>query len=383
MLFDGDKEQCMNKDIIYWIWLSSLPRVSPAKCRQLLDFFGEPYEIWNASEDALRKVPAINVAVYEDIINKEYRKKLQAYIDSIHKNSISVICLNDDEYPADLKKIYDPPIVLFTKGKVRKNDNFIAVVGSRRATQYGLSIAERLSYELSIMGFTVVSGMARGIDKYAHLGALRARGSTIAVLGCGCDIVYPPENKKLMEDISVSGAVISEYSPGTPPMKHNFPARNRIISGLSKGVIIVEAGEKSGSLITANFALEQGREVFAVPGNINNTNSRGTNQLIKEGAKMVTGLDDILEEIRIFSSENANNLHKINNNINSLDSCRLDKEEKCVVKCLLEEPMDIDMIARKSGLPINAVNSVLVVLELKGLVEQYPGRIYTINNKFL
>jgi DNA processing protein len=262
------------------------------------------------------------------------------------------------------------------KGNIEKDEKFLAIVGSRRASSYGIRMAQTIATELSKYGITVVSGMARGVDSYAHRGAIDAGGRTIAVLGCGLDIVYPSENKKLMENIISSGACISEYLPGTTPIPGNFPARNRIISGISLGVIVIEAGERSGSLITANFALEQGREVFALPGNVNNYNSTGTNKLIKEGAKMVTGIDDILEEINIsFTEEKVKDFFSQRFKGGELLK-GLDDDEKKVAECLKLEPLHIDVIARKTGLSIALINSILIMLELKGVVEQLPGKIF-------
>jgi DNA processing protein len=218
-------------------------------------------------------------------------------LELINKNNITVITDRDESYPENLFNIYDRPPLLYIKGNLQKEDINIAIVGSRLASTYGKFITERISRELAMKGITIVSGMARGIDSAAHRGAIAAQGRTVAVLGCGLDIIYPPENKNLFSDIVQNGAVISEYPPQTQPLSAHFPARNRIISGISYGVVVVEAGEKSGSLITARLALEQGREVFAVPGSIDSVGSRGTNKLIKQGAKLIENIDDILEDI--------------------------------------------------------------------------------------
>ncbi|NQT23051.1 MAG: DNA-protecting protein DprA [Candidatus Omnitrophica bacterium] len=230
---------------------------------------------------------------------------LDKEIELIEKLGIKVITIDDKEYPSNLKHIYNPPKVLYVKGKIVPKDHYsIAVVGARKSSTYGRETAARLARELAEKSITVVSGMARGIDTYAHRGALESGGRTIAVLGCGINIIYPPENKSLMEEISKSGAVISEFPINTPPLRRNFPMRNRIISGLSFGVVVVEAAEKSGSLITASLALEQGREVFSVPGRVDTRLSRGTLALIKEGAKLVENVDDILEEVKAQGIEN-------------------------------------------------------------------------------
>lgn len=372
----------MVNDLLYWVWLSSLYRITPGKRKTLLDFFGDPKSIWEASEDDLKSVPFMTAVMLEQLTNKKYRANAEANLEKLQKHNIHVVKINDESYPYHLKNIFDPPVVLYVKGSIRKTQNLIAVVGSRKATDYGLSMAKSLSFELASAGFTVVSGMARGVDTYAHKGALKSKGDTIAVLGCGPDVVYPPENKSLMKDIADSGAVISEYLPGTQPKPYFFPARNRIISGVSKGVVVIEAGERSGSLITVNFALEQGREVFAVPGNIDNNNSIGTNRLIKDGAKIVTGVDDILEEINSPSCVNYNNLNEYKNSKSILDFYGLGKEEKTVTKCLLTEPMNVDMIAKRCGMSVDTVNSVLISLKIKGIVNQSDGKLFEVKNKF-
>lgn len=224
-------------------------------------------------------------------------------------NKIKTLGFQDKDYPVNLRYIYQPPSTIYLRGELLLEDNIaIAIVGSRKATDYGLRNAERLGFELASRGVTVVSGLARGIDTAAHKGALRARGRTIAVLGSGLDVIYPPENKKLAEAITQYGAVISEFTPDAPPTRYNFPQRNRIISGLALGVVIVEAAKRSGSLITADFALEQGREVFALPGEIGSFTSEGTHNLIKQGAKLVQSIDDIIDELEALK-ELTKDLH--------------------------------------------------------------------------
>ncbi|TYQ13150.1 UNVERIFIED_CONTAM: DNA processing protein [Acetivibrio alkalicellulosi] len=360
----------------YWVWLSSLPGIGAVKSKALLNHFEDPYNIWNAKENELNKLPFLTSKDVGNLINIKIKESAKIHLDNIFKNNIKILTINDELYPYYLKNIYDPPSVLYVKGDIRINDKYIAVVGSRKATSYGLSMAHTISCELSRYGITVVSGMARGIDSYAHKGILSVGGRTIAVLGCGLDIVYPNENKKLMDSIIENGACVSEYLPGIAPLANNFPARNRIISGISLGVIVIEAGERSGSLITANFALDQGREVFALPGNVCSINSTGTNRLIKEGAKMVTGIEDILEEINIsFSNENMENFFT-GSFANDKLFKDLDKEEIKIASCLKTEPLHIDNISKKTGFSIQLVSSVLIMLELKGIVEQLPGKIY-------
>lgn len=360
----------------YWVWLSSIPGVGSATCKKLLDAFGTPMEVWGASEEVLKKSGILTDGMVKKLSDKKLKDIVKRHLENILENGIGIITFDEDIYPQYLKKIYDPPAVLYVKGNIVKEEKVIAVVGSRKASSYGLMAAETIARELSRFGITVISGMARGIDSRAHYGALKANGRTIAVLGCGLDIVYPPENDKLMEKIIHTGAAISEYLPGFPPKPQNFPARNRIISGISLGVVVIEAGENSGSLITADFALEQGREVFAVPGNIDSFNSQGTNKLIRDGAKIVTGIDDILEEIMVVY-HNSNRKPFLNIEENKkiiLDG--LDNNDKRIAECLWDEPLHIDLLAQKSGLSMQQVNSVLVMMELRGIIEQEPGKIF-------
>jgi DNA processing protein len=366
----------MNNIIKYWVWLSSVPGVGAVKSRKLLEYFKDIENVWNAKGDELVILPFLSRTDVLNLTDEKIKKNADILLENILKHGIKVVTIESDMYPLCLKNIYDPPIVLYMKGNIKKDEKFIAIVGSRRASSYGIKMAQTIATELSKYGITVVSGMARGIDSYAHKGAIDGGGRTIAVLGCGLDIVYPSENKKLMENIISSGACISEYLPGTSPVPGNFPARNRIISGISLGVIVIEAAERSGSLITADFALEQGREVFALPGNVNNYNSTGTNKLIKEGAKLVTGIDDILEEINIsFTEEKIKDFFAQRLKDDELFK-GLDNDERKVAECLKLEPLHIDVIARKTGLGIGLVGSILIMLELQGVVEQLSGNIY-------
>jgi len=293
----------------YWVWLSSIEGIGSRRIHNLLQHFGMPKNIWDASEGELAGAPDIGYKLASAVYSPENKKAVDRLLSKIDKEGIRVLTLESPDYPSNLKNIYDPPPVLYLKGSLLPDDTLaLGVVGSRTATAYGLKTAQELALGLASRGITVVSGMARGIDTMAHTGALAGGGRTIAVLGSGIDVVYPPENKRLYEKIQKSGAVISEFIPGTKPLAGNFPARNRIISGLSLGVIVVEAAEKSGSLITADFALEQGREVFAVPGNISSGQSVGTNNLIKQGAKIVTRIEDILEEFEYLSPQVSHKL---------------------------------------------------------------------------
>jgi DNA processing protein len=368
----------MSEQLKYWVWLNSIPNVGAVKGNLLINHFGDPKNVWEASEAELKTAPFLNVQTIALLTDDRYKREALKQLKTIQDLKIKIITIKDDLYPYYLKNIYDPPIILYVRGNMLQEEKCVAVVGSRRATPYGLKMAETISYKLARLGITVISGMARGIDTYAHNGALRAGGRTIAVLGCGPDIVYPSENKELMAKIIETGAVISEFQPGMQPIATNFPARNRIISGISQGVVVIEAGERSGSLITAGFALEQGREVFAVPGNINSFTSVGTNKLIKDGAKIVTDIEDIIEELKVYNLSGVETGIEIKESFDQSKFKGLDSEERKLVECLKSEPLHIDILADKSGLSVKAVSSILVMLELKGVVEQAPGKIFKI-----
>ena len=366
----------------YWVWLSSLNTLSPITRLKLLNHFDEPKNIWNASENELKEINFLTDTAIKEILNNELKKNADIQLNKLNKLCIKIVTIKDEEYPVYLKNIYDPPVVLYTKGSIKNDEKSIAIVGSRKATSYGFEMGEELACRLASFGITITSGMARGIDTSAHKGALAAKGRTIAVLGCGHDIIYPPENKVLMECIINSGAVISEYLPGTAPIQRNFPARNRIISGLSFGVIIVEAAANSGSLITADFALEQGREVFAVPGDIKRPNSAGANKLIQQGAKLITCAGDVLEELKSYLGDDPvlKSFNQITSTYNGLNNQtfygNLSSEELCIVENLNHEPLNTDMLIKRTGYNIKIINAILTMLELKGIVEQIEGKMF-------
>lgn len=285
------------EDLKYWIWFSRLENLTPKTLIMLLEKFGTPINLFNKTREQLLK-ENIKEKYIDKIINPIYRENLNNYIEYMKKNCIDIITIYDEYYPEKLKQIYDPPVMLYIKGKKEiLKGKAVSIVGCRNSSKYGENISKKIAYNLSLNNINIVSGLAKGIDSFAHIGALEAKGKTIAVVGCGLDIVYPRENTNLFNNIiKQGGAVISEYIIGTKPLAYNFPRRNRIISGLSDSVIVVEAKEKSGTLITADFALEQGKEIYAVPGNIDNPNSYGTNELIKQGAKVLTSIKDILED---------------------------------------------------------------------------------------
>lgn len=281
----------------YWVWLSLIEGIGYKRKQQLLEIYQTAEKIYNATEKELKQLEEKTI---QTILDSKIKINLNKHLSYMTQNEIDIISIEDKEYPQKLKQIYDPPISLYIKGnKEILNQKTIAIIGCRDATNYGKKVASYLAYNLAKKesGYVIVSGLAKGIDSYGHIGSLTARGKTIAVMGTGLDMIYPKENEVLADKIlNEEGAIISEYPLGTKPEKMNFPARNRIISGLSQSVVVVEAKEKSGTLITVDYALEQGRDVFVVPGNINSDNSAGTNDLIKQGAKLITSYMDILEE---------------------------------------------------------------------------------------
>lgn len=294
---------------------------------------------------------------------------------------INKITINDVEYPEILKSIHKPPPQLYINGSLKEEDkNAVAIVGSRRATVYGLEMAEKLAFDIAVCGITVVSGMARGIDSAAHRGALNAKGRTIAVMGSGHGHIYPSENKELYKRICESGAVVTEFENDELPLSWNFPMRNRIISGLSLGLVVVEAARNSGALITADYALEQGREVFAVPGKISSLTSAGTHDLIKDGAKLVQSADDILEELKLYKMEPATGerldliKEKISKKTRTYIYNSLTGDERQVYKVLSDEPVYIDEVVKESKLELYKVLSVVLSLEMKRLIKELPGK---------
>jgi DNA processing protein len=372
----------MNYDIFkYWIALKSIAGVGNITFPALVDEFGSLPAIFAAPVSKLSETPGISQNIATAISGFKGWDKVKVELEFLSKNDINIITYQDELYPVKLMNIYDRPPFLYVRGNLNKNDTNIAIVGSRLASTYGKYTTERISRELALKGLTIVSGMARGIDSVAHRGALTAHGRTIAVLGSGLDVIYPPENKKLYADIIQNGAVISEFPLGTPPRSANFPTRNRIISGMSYGVVIVEAGEKSGSLITARLALEQGREVFAVPGSIDAAGSRGTNKLIKQGAKLIENTDDILEEILPqFERTIVLKPHSIANSeaIAAKSSEIFSAVDQKIIDFISGSRVHIDDLISSTGLSSADILSALTTLELKGMVRQYPGKFFSL-----
>lgn len=363
----------MAEDIFYWLALSLTPGVGSILIKRLLDRFKTPEAVFRASLKELVRIEGLGEKVAGEIRKGPSEKAVKGELSLLEKTGGKVVTLKDGDYPTRLKDIYDPPALLYLRGELRIEDELaVAIVGSRKTSAYGREVTEKIGEDLARHGVTVVSGMARGIDSVAHKGALQGGGRTIAVLGCGVDVIYPPENRNLFYQIIERGAILSEFPMGSPPEGGHFPRRNRIISGLSIGVVIVQASAESGSLITAGYALEQGREVFAVPGNVGAEGSRGTNQLIKEGAKLVESSEDILEEILPQWRREGETAQKGDPAVLSLT-----EPEKTLYGLLGETPSHIDAIIRESRLDPGRVSSLLMNLELKGLISQWPGKCFS------
>lgn len=359
-----------NRDII--IWLNSIG-VSNLSIQKLNTHFLELKDIWEANGDSILKIHDLSEELKTKILTNRKINNLEKLFKRIKELGLNVITIYDENYPKRLRYIYDSPSVLYTKGKdLRDEDISIAIVGSRKSTAYGRWACEKFTKELVNMGVTIVSGLAAGIDAMAHKTALENGGTTIGILGNGINVVYPKKNLSLYKEMERNGTIISEFPIGMPPLAHNFPLRNRIISGLSLGVIVVEAQEKSGSLITAHHALEQGKDVFALPGNINSIFSRGTNKLIKDGARPLLEIEDIIEEIHELKN-------KIVPNEIDIDYSDFSDLEIKVLKSLEEGPLHSDTIVYKTGLDISTINSVLTILELKGAIKELTGRTFVMN----
>ncbi len=363
----------MAEDLFYWLALNFVPGVGSISIKRLLDRFETPEAVFRASMKELLEVEGLGVKVASEIRKGPPEQAVKKELSLLEKSGGRMITVKDEAYPLRLRDIYDPPALLYLKGELKKEDELaVSIVGSRKTTPYGRWITEKISQDLVRHGVTIVSGMARGVDSVAHWGAISGGGRTLAVLGCGVDVVYPPENRNLFAKIIEQGAVLSEFPMGSPPEGGHFPKRNRIISGLSIGVVVVQASSDSGSLITANYALEQGREVFAIPGNVGADGSRGTNRLIKDGAKLVESSEDILEEILPQWRRENERIEEVKPR-----GPELSKEERVLYEMLGETPLHIDVMIRESQFEPGKVSSLLLNLELKGVISQWPGKCFS------
>jgi DNA processing protein len=363
-----------------WISLNMTPQIGPRAATKLLERFGSPEAVFFATHSELSSL-RLKAESIESILKKEFHDVAQKEIENVRSLGGDILILDDGSYPFLLREIHDPPITLYVKGNWREcfEAPCVAVVGSRRCSTYGENASEMLSRDLANQGVCIVSGLARGIDTAAHRGAIRAKGKTIAVLGTGIDQIYPKENAKLVDEIVDSGgAVVSQFPLGTPPLKENFPYRNRVISGLSLGVLVIEASERSGSLITSRLALEQNREVFAVPGNITSKNSFGTNFLIKSGAKLVQQWKDVINELPITTSispvVNSEGIEDDNRQPELIPSDLTDAEKKIWSFLSADEPVHIDQLSEVCGMTFGDLNYAILGLEMRELIRSMPGK---------
>ncbi len=352
----------------WWFALNAVPGIGAVRCVALVRKFGSAQGVFEATDAQLAKIPDIGEKTIESLRQELDDDAAARQIDSLDKHGARLITVLDADYPEPLKRIYDPPPFLICRGTLTKEDaTAVAIVGSRICTAYGKQVTEMLARDLCKSGLTVISGLARGIDSVAHLSTIAAGGRTIAVLGCGLDIVYPPENKALYDDVAEHGAILTEFEFGLKPDKYNFPSRNRIISGLSRGVIVVEARKGSGALLTAQHAIDQNREVFAVPGNITSAASFGANELLKQGAIPVTQSADVLLALGI---------HPLQKKALARPPILLPESQQAVFDQLSDQPQLIDNLSASLQRPVQEILSSLLSLEMAGLARQLPGKLF-------
>jgi DNA processing protein len=357
------------KDIAYWVGFSFIPSIGRVRLNRLEAYFENLADAWQAEPTELVRA-GLDSKVVRSIVSWRPRIDPDTEMEKLEKSGVQVLTWHDDGYPPRLKEIYDYPPIIYVKGSLLPEDEWcLAVVGTRRATAYGRQVTEEIVSDLARSRITIASGLARGIDSIAHHSALDVGGRSIAVFACGLDTVYPGENTTLARRIEQQGALISEYPLGTKPRPEYFPRRNRVLSGISLGVLVVEAGATSGALITANMALEQNREVLAVPGSIMSPTSQGTNHLIQEGAKLVRDYRDILEELNLGAAAQQIEMKEI---LPASDT------ESLLLKQISTEPIHIDDVCRSSGLPVSTVSSTLAMMELKGMVKSIGNMKYVL-----
>ncbi len=379
------KPQPNSVDIEKWLKLIRTDRVGPSTFAKFIKHFGSVDRTLGASVSELAKIDGVGLKIAERIATTRAKFDVTSELELAQKLGVWIISLDDKRYPPVLKQIYDPPPVLYIKGNLTRQDNLcISIVGSRYCSLYGQEQSSRFAHFLSSAGFTISSGMARGIDTAAHQGALSAGGRTIAVQGCGLANIFPPENKKLFELIAESGACISELPLRYEPLSENFPPRNRIIAGLSLGTIVVEAGLNSGALITARAALEYNREVMAVPGKIDSPLSKGAHQLIKQGAKLIESVEDVTEALGYIGEQLQDHVsaaatkasESMERSLFDARNLKLSSDERKTYDCLNKEPLHIEQIIADTELKAGSVNAALISLQLKGLIKQLPGSLF-------
>jgi DNA processing protein len=361
-----------------FIALNMIEGIGPVRVRQLLEHFGESPAILSANKSQLERVYGIGPEMADAIANWQKTVDLAGELKRIEQFGCKIVIQSDENYPELLRQIYDPPVVLYVKGDLLPKDkNSIAIVGSRMTTHYGIEVARKLSYQLAYIGVTVVSGGARGIDTAGHQGALNSKGRTIAVLGTGINLVFPAENAELFERIAASGAVMTQFPFNRPGDKQTFPIRNRIVAGMTLGTLVVEANLTSGALITANMAVENGRQVFAVPGRIDSPRSKGCHELIKKGAKLCESAEDILTEFEyLFPGSNRPS----SQDKGELPAFALTENEQKIYDLIDKEEKGIDDIIRQSGLAVSTVSATLLGLEMKRIIRQLPGKMFVRNS---
>lgn len=351
----------------YWVGFTLIKGIGAVRLQALIHHFGDLESAWRADPADLAEA-GLGAKVIERVVQAREKVELEKVWEQIIRQGIKILTWEDEAYPARLKEIDQPPPVLYVRGEYLPEDVFaVALVGTRRVTPYGREITEEVAGFLAANGMTVVSGLARGVDAIAHTAALKAGGRTVGILGSGVDKIYPPEHRALAEQMMERGAILSDYAPGTPPEASNFPPRNRIISGLSLAVVVVEAGETSGALITAEFAAEQGREVFAVPGSILAPQSKGTNKLIQQGALPLLKASDLMQAL---------NLTRVGEQKAARKALPADAVEAQLLGVLSEQPIHVDELRNQTGLPIEKVSATLTLMELKGMVRQVGGMHY-------
>lgn len=356
------------------IWLSHIEGITNKDIKKILNYFDNITEVLNIDGKHIKKALIKRGIIADKIIKNRNDQFINKIFESLYNNNILPLTIFDKDYPYKLKNIYDPPYVIYLKGKKINFDiPLIAMVGSRKATPYGKWAAYQFARELAKYNIGIISGLALGIDASSHKGELdEDDGYTIGVLGCGLDQYYPASNRNLMDRMIEDGCIISEYCLGMPPLKYNFPARNRIISGLSEGVVVIEATEKSGALITVDYALDQGKNIYALPGNINSAQSKGTNKLIRDGAKALLSIDDIVEDLQY-----KYNIEK--KSINKSTKEDLSEIELKIYKIIKSNPIDIEVLTNKTRMRVCELNPILTILEIKGYIEQMPGKIFTVS----
>lgn len=367
--------------ILYWLWLTTKYGISPSKINVLLEYFKTVEEIYFSKN--FNNIHGLNDKIKSSLADKDL-SKAEKILEQTAKLNQKILVYDNENYPNILKNISSPPYVLYVQGKVLELDKVltIGVVGTRNSSEYGRVVTDRICRELAQYGAVTVGGLARGIDTVGAWATLNAGGVAVGVVGSGLDIVYPSENVELVKAITEKGCIISEYAPGTPPIRNHFPARNRIIAGLSRGILVTEAPEKSGALITAKYALENDRDVFAVPRNITDTNFLGTNKIIQQGAKLINGATDIIneypyaEKVAPKTVKNSNTNPPIQKTVDESKYSKLNEFEKQIIDILKKSDMQIDELSREMKRNVSEINTKLIMLEVKGLVKKLPGSKY-------